>query len=457
MRAPGAICLLSFYELGHSPMGIASPAGFLRRAGFSPSALDLAVEPFDSARLSRAKLVIASVPMHTALRLALAALPELRRAAPNAHLCFHGLYAQLERDLLFARGVHSIASGEAEAALVALARALDGGGPLEAVEGLSLPGRPAAPVLERLELAVPDRSALPLAPGYAKLRLASGETRPAGHVEASRGCKHVCAHCPVTPVYRGRFFVVPQEIVLADVAAQVATGARHVTFGDPDFWNGPGHASAVVRELHRRWPDLTYDVTVKVEHLLRRPDGLRELAETGCAFVTSAFESTSDLTLTALRKGHTAADLERALDLAEAAQLALRPTFVAFTPWTTAADYGSMLRLIERRDLVSALDPVQLTLRLLVPPGSLLLEGVIPGLGSLDPETLSYAWRHPDPRMDELQRQLSADLDGSTPAEPFLERAWALAQTLLGIERPATPPRHKRRASAPSLTESWFC
>ena len=100
----------------------------------------------------------------------------------------------------------------------------------------------------------------------------------AAYVEASRGCLHVCRHCPVVPVYGGRFFVVPADVVLADIRAQVAAGARHVTFGDPDFLNGPGHALDVARRLHAEWPSLTFDFTAKVEHLLKHrapPAGAR--------------------------------------------------------------------------------------------------------------------------------------------------------------------------------------
>ncbi len=427
----------------------------MRRAGFSPTAHDLSQGPLDPARLAGARLVLLSVPMHTALRLALAALPDIRAAAPRARLCFHGLYAALNQDLLFARGAHAVASGEAEETLVALAQALRAGTPLEPIPGLSLPGRPAEPVLRNLAFAPPDRSGLP--GPYARLRLPSGEERPAGHLEASRGCKHLCAHCPVTPVYQGRFFVVPEEIVLADAAAQIEAGARHLTFGDPDFWNGPGHARAIVSELHRRFPEVSYDVTIKVEHLLRHAELLPELAKSGCAFVTSAFESTSDRVLELLGKGHSAADLGRALDLAESAGLPLRPTFVAFTPWTSAEDYAAMLAFVERGDLIQSLDPLQLALRLLVPPGSALLAQEIPGLGPLDPETLSHDWRHPDGRMDALQRRLFGEVERGGSPEALFERAWALAREELGVVRPAIPPRHRRRRNAPSLTESWFC
>jgi hypothetical protein len=113
MRGPGDILLVSTYELGHAPHGVALPAAHLERAGFRPSALDLAVEPLDEARVRRAKLVVLSVPMHTALRLGLAAAPRIRALAPEAVLAFHGLYAPLHADVLVAACEHIVVDGSA--------------------------------------------------------------------------------------------------------------------------------------------------------------------------------------------------------------------------------------------------------------------------------------------------------------------------------------------------------
>src|SRR5206468_3725615 len=143
-------------------------------------------------------------------------------------------------------------------------------------------------VRARLDFPVPSRGQLPPLSKYAHLQIA-GESRPAGYIEASRGCLHYCRHCPIPPVYEGRFFVVPLEVVLADVSQQVAAGARHVTI---------------------------------VDHV----------------------------------------------------------------------------------------DAIQLAVRLLIPPGSMLL--ALPEtqavLGPLEPEKLSYAWCHPDPRMDRLAHDVFA-------------------------------------------------
>src|SRR6202043_3792491 len=95
LRKPGSILLISCYELGHQPLAAASPLGFLRRAGFAPDALDIAVEIFDPAKVGRAQLVGISVPMHTALRLGIRVAEGVREINPDAVICFYGLYAAL--------------------------------------------------------------------------------------------------------------------------------------------------------------------------------------------------------------------------------------------------------------------------------------------------------------------------------------------------------------------------
>src|SRR5262249_37835230 len=147
--------------------------------------------------------------------------------------------------------------------------------------------------------------------------------------------KHRCRHCPIVPVYNGAFRIVQQDVVLEDIRNQVAAGAQHITFGDPDFFNGPGHAVAIVEALDKEFPALTYDVTIKIEHLLRHRALLPVLRGTGCAFVTSAVESLDDAVLGKLEKGHTKADFIEVLHLTREAGLPLSPTFIPFTPWTT--------------------------------------------------------------------------------------------------------------------------
>jgi radical SAM superfamily enzyme YgiQ (UPF0313 family) len=462
VKEPGAVLLVACYELGHQPLAVAWPAAFLEAHGYAPAVLDVAVEPFDVERAARARLVAISVPMHTALRLGVSVAAQVRAVNPGCHVVFYGLYASLNADWLLAHGADSVIGGEAEPLLAELCRVLESG--LDpTVSGVSRAGAPAPPHLARLAFPVPSRTVLPPLEKYAHLER-DGRLELAGYVEASRGCKHRCRHCPIPPVYDGRFFVVPRDVVLADVRQLVAAGAAHVTFGDPDFLNGPGHALGLARALHVEFPSVTFDFTAKVEHLLRERRHLAELAELGCLFVVSAVESLSDTVLAHLDKGHTQADVVEALDAVRAAGIALRPTWVAFTPWTTLADYREMLAFVEREGLVDHVDPVQYSIRLLVPPGSLLVESAAmrPHLGELVEADFYYRWTHPDARMDALQDAVaSAVRDAAARGEDSLVTFRAirrLADEAAGLAPAAAPALSRAdHPRAPRLTEPWFC
>src|ERR1700757_5264349 len=127
LRSPGSILLVSCYELGHQPRGLALPQAFLERAGFAPEALDIAVQNFDEAKVAQARLVAISVRMHTALRLGVRVAERVRQLNPAAAVCFYGLYAALNAGYLLEHGGDYCIGGECETPLVALAEALDAG------------------------------------------------------------------------------------------------------------------------------------------------------------------------------------------------------------------------------------------------------------------------------------------------------------------------------------------
>ena len=454
MKTPGAILLVACYELGHQPLAVAWPLAFLERHGYAPDVMDVSVEPFDAAKVSRARLVAISVPMHTALRLGVGIAERVRKINPGCHVCFYGLYAALNSAWLLATCADSVLAGELEPDLISLAGRLARGEP---VRGATTPS------LAKVAFPIPRRNTLPTLSTYAHLER-DGRLEPAGYVEGSRGCKHRCRHCPIPPVYGGRFFIVPRDVVLADVRQLVAAGARHVTFGDPDFLNGPGHAMALARALHAEFLDVTFDVTAKVEHLLRHRRWLPELAALGCAFVVSAVESLSDTVLHHLDKGHTRADVVEALRLMRAAGLVLRPTWVAFTPWTTLDDYREMLDFVAREGLVDHIDPVQYSIRLLVPPGSLLLhsEAMRPHLGELVDDAFYYRWTHPDARMDQLHADVTVAVAQAAerkedPALTFARITDLADGAAGGSRRSIVMTQSQDRRRPPRLTEPWFC
>jgi radical SAM superfamily enzyme YgiQ (UPF0313 family) len=453
------IVLISTYELGRQPFGLASPAAWLREQGLRVTCLDLSRESLRESVVRAADLIAFYVPMHTATRLAVALLPVVRELNPRAHLCLYGLYAPVNEKYLRRLGVGTILGGEFEEGLASLATRLSAN---------RAAGAQAEPVvsLARQKFRVPDRRELVPLEKYARLVMPSGEALAVGYTEASRGCKHLCRHCPIVPVYQGNFRIVDREIVLADVRQQVAAGAQHISFGDPDFFNGVGHAILLVEALHREFPALTYDVVIKVEHLLKHQDCLGKLRETGCLFVTSAVESVDDAVLDKLDKHHTRADFLRAVELFREARLVLQPTFVPFTPWTTAASYCELLDVIRDHRLIENVAPIQLAIRLLIPAGSRLLklDDVRETVGPFDEAALVYPWNNPDARVDRLCEELQQIVHAGenrkrSRAQIFqqIEEAALVGTRISDGVRKTALPILPAQAAIPYLNEPWYC
>jgi radical SAM superfamily enzyme YgiQ (UPF0313 family) len=442
--------LISTYDLGRQPLGLASPAAWLRRSGVDVDCVDTSRDPLDDARIAAASVVAFYLPMHTATRLAAPLIDRVRAVNPAARLCAYGLYAPLNAEWLRTRGV-TVLGPEAEAELVEVVNAQP-----PTPKAQDPKPRTQSPTPRFL---TPDRAGLPPLARYASLRMPDGSRRTVGSTDATHGCKHLCRHCPIVPVYQGRFRAVPVDVVLDDVRAQVAAGAEHISFGDPDFFNGPTHAQRLVERLAREWPGLSYDVTIKIEHLLRHAGLLPVLRQTGCLFVTSAVESIDDAVLERLRKGHTRADFVRAVALCREAGLALAPTFIPFTPWTTLDGYVELLDLLAGLDLVEHVAPVQLGIRLLVTGESPLLE--LPDIrgcvGAFDRASLTWPWRHEHPSVDELQARVMriAGAGAAQPRAAVFASIDAAARALAGA--PAAPRRSAPGAAVPCISEPWYC
>ena len=387
--------------------------------------------------------------MHTATRIAAAALPKIRSLAPRARIAAFGLYAPVNAAWLRSLGVEAVFGGESEPDLLAWVQS--GVAPAETVVRR-----------DKIEFLLPDRHGLPELQRYAKLILADDSQKMTGFAEATRGCKHLCRHCPVVPVYEGKFRAVPVEVVIADIAQQVALGAQHISFGDPDFLNGPTHALKVADALHARFPEVSWDATIKVEHLLNHAELLPRLKACGLLFVVTAVESVDDAILDRLAKGHTHAGFETALANCRTLGIDLAPTFVPFTPWTTLTGYRELLATLLRLKLVEAVPPIQLAIRLLVPQGSHLLHlpDFAAQVGAFDDAMLGYPWQADDARVDALQTEImawvmAAEKAGLSRAEVFAG-IWTRTHTALGEVAPPLDPA-QFGAVIPHHSEPWYC
>ncbi len=497
------IVLISTYELGRQPFGLVSPAAWLRGRGHTVTCFDLTRQGLDSWVVGAAELIAIYLPMHTATRLACKLIPSLRAQNSGVHICCYGLYAPMNAEYLRSLGVGTILGGEFEGELVRLAERLGvadgppnvseppaGGDALKRTPTTFVASRselekpqgsedsalryrewdaPAsagrlkhAPTtqlepmisLERLRFEVPDRAGLAPIGKYAHLVLPGGGYRVVGSTEASRGCKHLCRHCPIVPVYNGVFRIVDRDVVLADVRQQVAAGAQHISFGDPD-------AMELVEAFHSEFPTVTYDVTIKIEHLRKQEQHLARLRDTGCLFVISAVESVDDGILERLDKGHTREDFLYVARKFRELGMTLHPTFVPFTPWTTLDGYLDLLRVLAAEELIENVAPIQLGIRLLIPEGSRLLEleEVRRGVGAFDAESLVYPWRNADARVDALSetvQSIAAEADRKKESRGVaFGRIWEAAHLAAGIDAPT--PRIAGGRGVPFLSEPWYC
>ncbi|HVW83445.1 MAG TPA: CUAEP/CCAEP-tail radical SAM protein, partial [Bryobacteraceae bacterium] len=180
------VLLISTYDLGRQPFGLASPAAWLRAEGHEVRTRDVSREPLDPDLAAQSEWVAFHLPMHTATKMALPHIAAVRVANPAVRICCYGLYAPVNEELLRSLGVEHVIGGEFERALADL------------IAGRRVPEF--LIVLDRIPFLVPDRGGLPALHRYAHL-LHNGEQKIAGYTEASRGCKHLCRHCPIVPVY----------------------------------------------------------------------------------------------------------------------------------------------------------------------------------------------------------------------------------------------------------------
>ena len=449
------IVLISPYDLGRQPFALAEPAAVFRNAKYEVECLDLSQQKLTAEVLASANVVFIYLSMLTATRIAVEAMPRIKQMAPRARIAVFGWYAPVNEEFLRGLGVDAVFGGESETDMLTYAESLSAAD--------EHPARHQAVVnLKRIDFMVPDRHSLPALEKYSQLIFPDGNRRVMGFTETTRGCKHLCRHCPVVPVYNGRFYAIPADIVLEDIRQQVAQGAQHISFGDPDFLNGPLHAQRIVEAMHEEFPALTYDAVIKIEHLIKYPDFLPFLRDSGCILVTTAVESVDDTILEYLDKGHTAAEFEQVVSLMKQHEIALAPTFIPFTPWTTISNYIDLLNKIAELKLIMSVNPVQLSLRLLIPSGSRILE--LPKqetcITDFNPASLGYTWVHRDAEVDVLQESIrnwteQAESEGLSRLEIFNGIRRIALSAAGSDEKDVT--EEQCGEPVPVHSESWYC
>ena len=463
------VLLVSTYELGHQPLHLASPAAALRRAGHevrTPRPRRRAVGPGRRSSGPRPWLLGADAHRHAA------GAPGRRRVRREpgraADLPLRALRHRQPRPDPRAGTRRPRHRRRVRAGARGLGRQPGGWGP------------PPAPRPRRSSRSSTcgARSLGPPARGLCRRSSATptwrsgGEERLVGYVEASHGCLHRCRHCPVPVVYDGRIRIVPDDVVLADVERLVERRRPPHHLRRPRLPQRPAAlpAGRAPRCTSAARADLRLHGQGRAHPAPRRPVAGAGRGRAACSWSAPSRRVNDDILAGSTRATRPPRPPPRWRCCARHG-IEIRPSFLPFTPWTTLDDVADIVDFVAAHDLVANVDPVQYTIRLLVPEGSLLWSRSLrrSRLGPYDAERLSWTWSaRPTPPSTELQTRLARHRRGRPDRRradrPDLRtgpgrRARRRRAPPGRRARPAPPERlqHCRGEGRPRLTEPWFC
>ncbi len=469
---PMKVLVISSYELGRQPQSVAEVQNLVESLGHRVSVLDLSLPDDMDRQLHQASndllwpegsyadltkafadtdLFLLSTPMLTAATMAKRLVKAISKANPAAKIAAFGLYS----DIVLTDSIPHIDAAMTGEYLPLIEEWLAAGLPSNHRATSNRPSRHSTNT-------VIERTSLPPISAYPGI-VVDGVHKLVGHVESTRGCRHSCLHCPVPTAYHGRIQINPVDTILTDIRGLLDQGATHITFGDPDFLNAPIHASKIIEGLDAlSSEDISFDATIKVEHILKYPSLIEKMAASGCSMITSAVESLNDEVLSRLDKGHTAEQAYEATEIVQKLGITLHPSFLPFTPWTTNRDLADIVDYCYHFGLEEVVEPVQFGIRLLLPPGSLLLSSENRDFEILDydPTTMGYRWQHSDRRIDELAIKVASLAEEATYAKQSnLETLHAIRHIAYQFidKVPPAITRGTTIQSSTKLAEPWFC
>lgn len=277
----------------------------------------------------------------------------LRKSGFTGHINLFGFFPTLAWKAILEEetAVDSIAVGEFEATLTALAEHLGAGKDLSTVPGLAVRRPQGVPVLRQpvFPEKKPDRFPVPI-------RVCP----PEGTVSilASRGCYNHCQFCPIPsfynngPGWNGR---MPKHIY-EEIKELAGQGYKDFYFIDPNFV-GPGEKG---RERAMELMDLIHPLGITFGMETRPNDLTSELLEklvaSGLNSILIGIESGSKAILGKLDKYSSSAMSERALRLCREAGIEPEVGFLMFVPDSTVSDLNENLQFLKNNKLLDRLD-----------------------------------------------------------------------------------------------------
>jgi radical SAM superfamily enzyme YgiQ (UPF0313 family) len=400
------ILLAAVYEGGAQPTSIGTAASHLIQDGIVPRCVDTFLDglPQDDI-IAESDVLAISVPLFQSVAPAVELAALARKINPTGRIVMFGQHANIHAERLLPAHCDYVIRGDPEPALVALARSSADGSDSTSL-GVCRDGQLAKPYVHRNDLRAPARQLLPELSRYRYPELDSiwccGAQPTVGNVETARGCHHICSYCSVFAATGRKVTLIPPPVVMEDIRQVVALGAKHIWFTDAEFFNAKQHGLGIIRSMKREFPNLTFDITTRADHILEAKEGVAELRDLGCKFVTTALEFPSQRVLDAIHKELTVDQIERAIDYCQEIGLRLNPTFIVFNPWIDADELGGFRNWIDRVGLTESVSPIQYETRLYLYKGSPLLKHPDIQKLELTEREFHYDWKHPDPRVDQL-------------------------------------------------------
>ena len=410
------VALISTFEGGFQPVSLATSAGILKENHIDFTVLDTYVDGFDPDKFHTQEFVGISVPLFDSLMSGISAARKIRAVNKKAHICFFGQYAMLNMKRLVPDEADSCIYGEWEEQLPALINFLgdsgiNGSDPLPDnlksvyICGRSAPAKGYFPVRRKNIRILRDN--LPPLHKYPQQQIDKlvGRKTVSGATEIVRGCHHKCLYCSVYAAYDGRSIPFKSDHVFEDVKNLVNFGMNHLTFLDADFFSLGKYGGSILKNLNKLYPDLTFDFTTRVDHILENAEFFKELANCNLSFVTTALEFPGEQVLNAVGKNISIDQIETAIRLLRSLNIEINPTFIMFNPWMKMSDVIHFKKFVDRNNLEKTIDPIQYETRLHLYKSSPLLKSpALKGI-ELEEKEFHYEWKHPDPAVDELYKK----------------------------------------------------
>lgn len=401
--------VLSIFEGGYQPLGAINAATALTLNGREARLFDSYIDGVDDVAAFSDDVVAIAIPLFDSLTSAILLADRVKKFRSDAIVIFFGQYATINSDRIVPKYADYVVTGESEATLPALVEYLEGRSghmPSGVVGREGRDSNSGATRRARPPVYPPRRNLAPSLAKYPQPQIEKLLRRSVvvGGLEATRGCHHKCTYCSVFAAYDGKVMVIEDDTVLSDADTLMQMGMTHLTFTDAEFFNTKKNGTRLLKELHNRYPTLTYDFTTRVDHIIENRDLLPELKRLGVEFITSALEYPKQEVLDQVAKEVTVEMLDLSVRATKNAGMLLNPTFIMFNPWIRLEDVVLMEDFVDRNGLDELIDPIQYETRLHLYKGSPLLSNATIRDLKLTENEFHYDWEHPDPRVDELYR-----------------------------------------------------